>query len=492
MYGRNRGGGGGGRGGRGRLGGGNFRGNGGWKQPRESGENIQGQRAHHIIQSHSKNEFAKKKRELHKRATVNHFSSIIQHIEDRSVQPADIITPSLQPHTAFAPYMRPPTSLPMNPANAITKDCILRLKPKGDASNSIAWCCEWTPDGRRLISGHSTGHLLMWYTSTFHFETIVTVGTGVRCMRWNRDGTWMLTGDDNGSIKYWQVTIKNVCEFQPHKQPVRQIDFSPTSNKFCTCSDDTTVRVFDFETFNEERTLSGHGADVRSVAWHPTLSLIASGSHDNQQPLKLWDPRASENLATLYNVHRDSVMDIKWNANGHWLLTASRDSLIKLVDIRMMKEVHVYRAHQKEVNSLAWHPIHEQLFVSGGANGDVFFWMQGSETPVGDLEKAHDSHIWDVSWHPLGHILSTSSNDQSMKCWARNLPGDDLLYSEMPENLLTEEAKEHRRKRMEALVEGMVTDDQFITRGSILNTSIGGNLPGLGQATTSTYLPGLN
>lgn len=81
MYGRNRGGGGGGRGGRGRLGGGNFRGNGGWKQPRESGENIQGQRAHHIIQSHSKNEFAKKKRELHKRATVNHFSSIIQHIE---------------------------------------------------------------------------------------------------------------------------------------------------------------------------------------------------------------------------------------------------------------------------------------------------------------------------------------------------------------------------------------------------------------------------
>lgn len=78
-----------------------------------------------------------------------------------------------------------------------------------------------------------------------------------------------------------------------------EFSFSPTSNKFCTCSDDTTVRVFDFETFNEERTLSGHGADVRSVAWHPTLSLIASGSHDNQQPLKLWDPRASENLATL-------------------------------------------------------------------------------------------------------------------------------------------------------------------------------------------------
>ena len=51
-----------------------------------------------------------------------------------------------------------------------------------------------------------------------------------------------------------------------------------------------------------------------------------------------------------YNVHHDSVTDVKWNRNGNWLLTSSRDSMVKLFDIRVMKDVHTYRAHKKEVN----------------------------------------------------------------------------------------------------------------------------------------------
>ncbi|EGD75123.1 hypothetical protein PTSG_06778 [Salpingoeca rosetta] len=454
-YGGSRGGGyGGGRGGRGGRGGGR----GGWRYSSSaeygSAEHSHGQRARHLASSHSKSGFGKQKRELQKHHTVNHYSAIVQHLEDRVVQPEDDMPPALQPHPAFTRFMRPPTEMTQNPANAITKDCVRRLRPKGEAINSIAWCCEWTPDGRRLISGHSSGHLIMWYSSTFHFETIVEVGSGIRSLKWNKDGTWMLTGDDEGRIKYWQVTIKNVCEFKPHKNPIRQIDFSPNNRKFCTCSDDSTVRVFDFETFSEDRVLRGHGADVRTVAWHPMLSLIASGSHDNQQPLKLWDPRAGENLATLYNVHRDSVTNVKWSPDGNALLSASRDSLIKLYDIRMMKEVHTYRAHRKEVNSLAWHPLYEDMFVSGGADGDLHFWLQGTETPIGSMERAHEAHIWDLSWHPLGHVLASSSNDQSLKCWARNLPGDDMVYNDVAENILTDEVRQHREDRTRALIEG--------------------------------------
>ena len=45
--------------------------------------------------------------------------------------------------------------------------------------------------------------------------------------------------------------------------------------------------------------LPGHGADVKCVDWHPIKSLVASGSKDNQQPVKLWDPRSGSSLATL-------------------------------------------------------------------------------------------------------------------------------------------------------------------------------------------------
>ena len=49
------------------------------------------------------------------------------------------------------------------------------------------------------------------------------------------------------------------------------------------------------------------------------------------------------------HAHKHTVMDVKWNRNGNWLLTASRDHLIKLFDVRNMKdEVIAFRGHKKE------------------------------------------------------------------------------------------------------------------------------------------------
>ena len=44
-------------------------------------------------------------------------------------------------------------------------------------------------------------------------------------------------------------------------------------------------------------------------------------------------------------------MSVKWNQNGNWLATAARDHLIKIFDIRMMKEMYVLKGHKNDVNS---------------------------------------------------------------------------------------------------------------------------------------------
>ena len=54
-------------------------------------------------------------------------------------------------------------------------------------------------------------------------------------------------------------------------------------NLVFSCSDDGTVRVWDFFSCREERVLRGHGADVKCVDWHPTQGLLASGSKGNHQ-----------------------------------------------------------------------------------------------------------------------------------------------------------------------------------------------------------------
>lgn len=120
-------------------------------------------------------------------------------------------------------------------------------------------------------------------------------------------------------------------------------------------------------------------------------------------------------------------MDLKWNDNGNWLVTASRDHLLKLFDLRNLREeVQVFRGHKKEASAVAWHPVHEGLFSSGGSDGSILFWNVGSDKEVGAIDAAHDSIVWTLAWHPLGHILCSGSNDHTIKFWTRNRPGDQM------------------------------------------------------------------
>jgi WD40 repeat protein len=41
------------------------------------------------------------------------------------------------------------------------------------------------------------------------------------------------------------------------------------------------------------------------------------------------------------NGHKNMVTKALWNENGHWIISASRDQLIKLWDVRTMKELQV-------------------------------------------------------------------------------------------------------------------------------------------------------
>ncbi|GIY26002.1 hypothetical protein CDAR_439702 [Caerostris darwini] len=358
------------------------------------------------------------------RKTVDYNTSVIKYLEARVWQRDYRDRRVVQPDPAYYIEMTPPLSMPDNPINAVTTKFV---RTSTNKMRCPIFCVAWTPEGRRLVTGASSGEFTLWNGLTFNFETILQAhDSPVRCMVWSHNDVWMVTGDHAGYVKYWQSNMNNVKMFQAHKEPLRGISFCPVDTKFVTCSDDGTVRIWDFLRCLEEKILRGHGADVKCVDWHPQKSLIVSGSKDSQQPIKLWDPKSGQSLATVH-AHKNTVMDTKWNRNGNWLLTASRDHLIKLFDIRnMSQEMQTFRGHKKEATTLAWHPIHEGLFSSGGSDGCVMFWNVGADKEVGCMEQAHDSCVWSLAWHPLGHILCSGSNDHSSKFWTRNRPGDRM------------------------------------------------------------------
>ncbi|KRZ59797.1 pre-mRNA 3' end processing protein WDR33 [Trichinella nativa] len=376
------------------------------------------------------------------RRHIDSTAPILNHIETRTWLNRNLRNRIfVQPHFVYSAETYPAMCFPDKPVDCVTtrfvRSAMNKVKcPIFDLCVIMHLMYEslrvfWTPEGRRLITGASSGEFTLWNGTAFNFETILQAhDSAVRSMRWSHNDMWMITADNDGFVKYWQANMNNVAMFQAHKECVRDISFSPNDLKFATASDDGTVRVWDFISINEERVLRGHGSDVRAVDWHPQKGLLVSGSRDSQQPVKLWDPRNGQCISTLH-CHKNAVLCTQWNQNGNWLLTGSRDHLIKMIDIRMMKELMTFKSHRKEVSAIAWHPFHEGLFVSAGTDGSMIFWHVNYEKELASMENAHDQAIWAVKWHPLGHILASGSNDNNTyvddrKFWTRNKIGDTI------------------------------------------------------------------
>lgn len=76
-------------------------------------------------------------------------------------------------------------------------------------------------------------------------------------MRFSHNEHYLVSGDDNGRIKYWKPNLELLNDAVAHREAVRGICFSPTDLKFCTCSDDATLRIWDFGTCKVDKVMSG-------------------------------------------------------------------------------------------------------------------------------------------------------------------------------------------------------------------------------------------
>jgi len=351
-----------------------------------------------------------------------------------------------RPSPSFIIDMLPPAARKDRAADSIpAKHLHSSLNKIRHPVNVVAW----TPEGRRLLTGSTSGEFTLWNGTGFNFETIMQAhDTAVRSLTYSHNDEWLISADQEGIVKYWQTNFNNVKEIEAHeRQPIRDMAFAPTDSKFVTASDDQTLKIFDFAGGVEQSTLTGHQWEVRTCDWHPSKGLIVSGSKDHN--VKLWDPRTGRCLSTLHG-HKNTLMMTRFEpTNGVLLATCAREANARIFDIRMMRDVFLLKGHDKEISSLVWHPIHSSLLTTGGGDGSMHHYLLDEQNapagvtstispydsptpadapaqtlyPAHRVPSAHEYSIWSMAWHPLGHILASGSNDKATRFWTRPRPG---------------------------------------------------------------------
>ncbi|KRZ61172.1 Lissencephaly-1 -like protein [Trichinella nativa] len=217
-----------------------------------------------------------------------------------------------------------------------------------------------------------------------------------------------------------------------HRASVVRVVFHPVFSLIATCSEDATIKIWDFETGDFEKTLKGHTDCVQDIAFDHTGKLLASCSAD--MSVKLWDFQTYDCIRTL-NGHDHNVSSVAFLPSGDFLVSASRDKTIKLWELSTGYCVKTFTGHREWVRMVRVSPD-GSLLASCGNDQTVRVWAVATKECKAEL-RDHDHVVECVCWandsviphinegtangaaalQRQGPFLASGSRDKTIKVW---------------------------------------------------------------------------
>ena len=300
-------------------------------------------------------------------------------------------------------------------------------------------------DNGTLISGHQN-ILHAWDVATSRQRWEEDVGNSVFAVALPSHDPHFIAygGQDNHNIRMrysedgdWRGEVSG------HTANVFSLAFKPNSYLLASGSGDNTVRIWDVGDINNLRhvsTLRGHTDWVWSVAWSPDGRTLASASRDGT--VRLWNPNNGINFAVLRG-HTDEVYCVAWSPDGRILASGSRDYTVRLWNPDTHTTRRVLRRHTNSVYSLAFHPDGQTL-ASGGGDSTIRLWNPNTGAYKATLRGYRGGTISKlIAFSPNGQILAgRGSGKQDISLW-RLLTVDVTGNGKVNVNDLVEVAKNY-------------------------------------------------
>lgn len=155
-----------------------------------------------------------------------------------------------------------------------------------------------------------------------------------------------------------------------HRAPVTVVTVHPVYSLMASGSEDSTIKIWDYETAQYERTLKGHTGPVTGVAFDSTGNVLASCSAD--MSAKLWDMSTYLCTKTLRG-HDHTISSIRFVPSGDQVLTCSRDHTIKCWEIATGFCIRTYSGHSDWVKCISV-SLDGELLASGGSDQSITIW----------------------------------------------------------------------------------------------------------------------
>ncbi|XP_064612138.1 lissencephaly-1 homolog [Liolophura sinensis] len=236
---------------------------------------------------------------------------------------------------------------------------------------------------------------------------------------------------DRRSPKEWIPRPPEKYSLTGHRSPVTRVIFHPVYSVLVSASEDATIKVWDYEAGDYERTLKGHTDSVQDIAFDHTGKYLVSCSAD--MTIKLWDFGGYECIKTMHG-HDHNVSSVTFVPSGDFIVSSSRDKTIKMWEVATGYCVKTFTGHREWVRmARVYHD--GSLLASCSNDQTVRVWVVATKECKGELRE-HEHVVECIAWAPeaahqaindgagndkkgarSGPFLISGSRDKTIKMW---------------------------------------------------------------------------
>lgn len=262
-----------------------------------------------------------------------------------------------------------------------------------------------------------------WKNMRYSLKIFKGHSNGVTCLQiW--DDNILATGSYDNTIKIWDLeTGEEIRTLTGHTRGIRSLQMD--DHKLLSASLDGTVKVWNWRTGKCIRTLSSHSEGVISVHFQDVV--IASGSIDHS--IRVFNFKTGTTFSL--NHHDDWVNNVKVDMVSRTLLSASDDCTIVLWDLDTREIIRVFEGHVGHVQQVfalprdfepdedpatAAHDPVETSSVSSGNSPSAA--ALPTQTPDVELRAMYGPGFIDNPDRPLpARWIMSGGLDASLKTW---------------------------------------------------------------------------
>lgn len=209
------------------------------------------------------------------------------------------------------------------------------------------------------------------------------------------------------------------------------------------------IKVWDLMSKTVLLTLNGHKSGITILKFDTTGTRLLSGSQDSN--IIMWDLIGEVGLYKLRS-HKGAISGL-WLDRDEWLISTSRDGLIKVWDLKTQQCVETHIAHTGECWSLG---VHEDLVVTASADSQLKIWHLAIENEAGS--KLTEKGIYEKQSNQRGSSIEfVTAPDETTFFYIQNADKTVEIFRIRKE----EEILKATRKREKRLREKGMTDDEI-------------------------------